>query len=42
MDFGGDTVVTADGSAERVGKDDEHRRVEDRVVLHRPGNALVL
>ena len=42
MDCGGATVVTTDSSTERVGKDDEHGRVEDRGVLHRPGNASVL
>ena len=42
MDCGGATVVTADGSVESVGKDDEHGRVENWVVLRRPGNAFVL
>ena len=35
-------MVTSDGPVEKVGKDNEHGLVEDRVVLQRPGNAFVL
>ena len=35
-------MVTFDGSVEKMGNDNEHRLVEDRVVLRRPGNAFAL
>ena len=35
-------MVTSDGPVEKVGTDNEHGLVEDRVVLQRPGNAFAL
>ena len=35
-------MVTFDGAVENMGKDNEHRLVEDRVVLQRKGTAFVL